>query len=76
MDFYLIQFSSIHCNVSEDYPAILVKLRIFFFGNLKISYLASSGKFVPIIVARSNAGIVGSNHTRGMDVCVRLFCAC
>jgi hypothetical protein len=26
--------------------------------------------------ARSNAGIVGSNPTWGMDVCVRLFCAC
>jgi hypothetical protein len=26
------------------------------------------------VFARSNAGIVGSNPTRGMDVCVRLFC--
>jgi hypothetical protein len=26
--------------------------------------------------ALSNAGIVGSNHTQGMDVCVRLFCVC
>jgi hypothetical protein len=26
--------------------------------------------------ARSNTGIVGSNPTRGMDVCVRLFCVC
>jgi hypothetical protein len=24
--------------------------------------------------ARSNTGIVGSNPTRGMDVCARLFC--
>jgi hypothetical protein len=24
----------------------------------------------------SNAGIVGSNPTEGLDVCVRLFCAC
>jgi hypothetical protein len=28
-----------------------------------------------IVFARSNTGIVGSNPTRGMDVCVRLFCA-
>jgi hypothetical protein len=28
------------------------------------------------VFARSNSGIVGSNHTRGMDVCVRLFCVC
>jgi hypothetical protein len=25
-------------------------------------------------LARPNAGIVGSNPTRGMDVCVRLLC--
>jgi hypothetical protein len=28
------------------------------------------------VFARSNTGIVGSNPTRGMDVCVRLFCVC
>jgi hypothetical protein len=27
-------------------------------------------------LGRSDAGIVGSNHTWGMDVCVRLFCVC
>jgi hypothetical protein len=26
------------------------------------------------VLAISNTGIVGSNPTRGMDVCVRLFC--
>jgi hypothetical protein len=26
------------------------------------------------VSSRSNTGIVGSNSTRGMDVCVRLFC--
>jgi hypothetical protein len=26
--------------------------------------------------ARSDTGIVGSNPTRGMDVCVHLFCVC
>jgi hypothetical protein len=28
------------------------------------------------ILVRSNTGIVGSNPTWGMDVCVRLFCVC
>jgi hypothetical protein len=28
------------------------------------------------VFARSNAEIVGSNPTRSMDVCVRLFCVC
>jgi hypothetical protein len=26
--------------------------------------------------ARSNTGIVGSNPTQSMDVCLRLFCVC
>jgi hypothetical protein len=29
-----------------------------------------------IVFARSNAGIVGSNPTKGMDVCLCLFCVC
>jgi hypothetical protein len=28
------------------------------------------------VFACLNAGIVGSNPTRGMDVCLRLFCVC
>jgi hypothetical protein len=28
------------------------------------------------VFARSNAEIVGSNPTQGMDVCLRLFCVC
>jgi hypothetical protein len=28
------------------------------------------------VFARSNAGIVGSNPTQVMDVCLRLFCVC
>jgi hypothetical protein len=28
------------------------------------------------VFTRTNTGIVGSNHTRCMDICVRLFCVC
>jgi hypothetical protein len=28
------------------------------------------------VLARLTTGVVGSNPTRGMDVCVRLFCVC
>jgi hypothetical protein len=28
------------------------------------------------VFPRSNTGVVGSKPTRGMDVCVRLFCVC
>jgi hypothetical protein len=44
------------------------------------------GSYLPVTVAsrseawnvfaRMNTGIVGSNPTRGMDVCLRLFCLC
>jgi hypothetical protein len=38
--------------------------------------LALSGDFsyVSSVFTRSNAGILRSNPTRGMDICVRLFC--
>jgi hypothetical protein len=36
------------------------------------SYVLCTGT----VFARSNSGIVGSNPTQGMDVCVRLFCIC
>jgi hypothetical protein len=29
-----------------------------------------------IVFVRSNAGIVGSNPTQGVDVCMRLLCGC
>jgi hypothetical protein len=28
------------------------------------------------VFAHSNAGIMGSNPTQGMDVCAHLFCVC
>jgi hypothetical protein len=31
---------------------------------------------VRTVFASSNTGIVGSNPTRGMDDCVRIFCVC
>jgi hypothetical protein len=41
---------------------------------LSIYFADHSGRAV--FFARSNTGIVGSNLTWGMDVCVRLFCVC
>jgi hypothetical protein len=37
---------------------------------LFVSHISSA------VFAGSNTGIVGSNTTRGMDVCLRLFCVC
>jgi hypothetical protein len=46
--------------------------------------ISDSGNIIPpcsgqkrvTVAARSNTGIVGSNPTRDMYVCVRLFCVC
>jgi hypothetical protein len=40
---------------------------------LKLITVATRSK-AWIVLARSNTGIVGSNPTWGLDVCVRLFC--
>jgi hypothetical protein len=37
--------------------------------------VAASSKALTVF-ACSNTGIVGSNPTRDMDVCLRLFCMC
>jgi hypothetical protein len=44
------------------------------FNGMRITAAARSKTW--IVFASSNAGIVGSNPTQGMDVCVRLFCVC
>jgi hypothetical protein len=38
------------------------------------NYMYSADHNGRTVFARSNTGIVGSNPTRGMDVCVRLIC--
>jgi hypothetical protein len=43
-------------------------------GCLSITVAARSKAWT--VFARSNTGVVGSNDTRDMDVCVRLFCVC
>jgi hypothetical protein len=45
---------------------------MFRFYQLPITVAARSKAWT--VFARSNTGIVGSNLTRGMDVCVRVFC--
>jgi hypothetical protein len=41
-----------------------------FFGPITVTAPSKSWT----VFARSNTGVVGSNPTQGMDVCVRLFC--
>jgi hypothetical protein len=43
-------------------------------SNWPIAVAVRSGAW--IVFARSNTEVVISNPTRGMDVCMRLFCAC
>jgi hypothetical protein len=42
--------------------------------NLAVPITVAARSKTWIVFARSNTRIVGSNPTRGMDVCVRLFC--
>jgi hypothetical protein len=43
-------------------------------GHQPITVVARSKAWA--VFPRSNTGVVGSNPTQGMDVCVRLFCVC
>jgi hypothetical protein len=45
-------------------------------GALCSSLLCVLQRVLFLKFARSNAGVVGSTPTRGIDVCVRLFCLC
>jgi hypothetical protein len=38
-------------------------------------YLLEYFSFKPITLASSNAGIVGSNPTKGMDICIVCVCS-
>jgi hypothetical protein len=42
--------------------------------NLIRKAMAQKGLFCQTVFARSNTGIMSSNPTRVMDVCVHLFC--
>jgi hypothetical protein len=51
--------------------------------NLKIMRFKSNAVLTTVMIIAgltvfdcSNTGVVGSNPTRGMDVCLRLFCVC
>jgi hypothetical protein len=44
------------------------------YNNSPITVAAQSKVWT--VFARSNTGVVGLNPTRGMDICVRLFCFC
>jgi hypothetical protein len=50
------------------------KLLVFQFEFQAITVAAQSKALT--VFARSDTGIVGSNPTQGVDVCVLLFCVC
>jgi hypothetical protein len=51
-----------------------VVIRILLGSHTPITVAARSKAWT--VFARSNTGIVGSNSTQGMDVCMPLFCLC
>jgi hypothetical protein len=44
--------------------------------NLGVPITVAAPSKARTVFARSNTGIVGSNLTRSLDICVRLFCVC
>jgi hypothetical protein len=67
------------CYCTLVHPGSCVLCNVLLFGKPNYSPLpitAAAPSKAWTVFARSNAGIVGSNPTRGMDVCVCLFCVC
>jgi hypothetical protein len=68
-----------HCtprNLKKTYNKILIAFR-FSYSSLHVSPITVAAQSKAwTVFARSNTGIVGSNPTQGMDVCMRLFCVC
>jgi hypothetical protein len=82
-----VQFRSIFCVTFLSISSWKKKTFSFPFHMLGTVWLCQITEIIPPITlaprskiwtlfARSNAGIVGSNPTQGMDVCVRLFSIC
>jgi hypothetical protein len=66
----------------EDFTALNLRegFKLYMFYDIRVRLLlaitvAVLSKIWTVFV-RSNTGIVGPNTTRGMDICVRLFCVC
>jgi hypothetical protein len=65
------------CIIQKLYVVPHNELYIFAFSMiLALSEIISLTPGVITVFAHSNARIVGSNPTQGMDVCLRLFCVC
>jgi hypothetical protein len=66
-----VKMTMVPHDFTERYASYEYSLVIYF---LPITVAERSKSW--IVFARSKAGIVDSSPTRGMDVCVRLFCVC
>jgi hypothetical protein len=65
----------IYVFASSTPPCIMHRKKFWScWAHLPITVAARSKAWT--VFSRSNTGIMGSNPTRGMDVCVLLFCVC
>jgi hypothetical protein len=66
----------LHCTCFRD-VSIIECIRVYYdhLKNGKPITVAARSKACTVF-ARSNTGIVGSNPTRGTNVCVLLYCVC
>jgi hypothetical protein len=65
---------SLEENVTAEFTAHTKERWNYSFGNLPITMVVRSK--ARTVFAPSNAGIVGANPARGMDVCARFFFLC
>jgi hypothetical protein len=59
----------------RDHP-VIPHYRIWVTEDFVMSITVAARSKARTVFVHSNAGIVGSNPTQGMDVCVSLFCVC
>jgi hypothetical protein len=71
---YIPEDSTLHNHRCEDLKTFMFRkyVGVMLIFPITVAMLSKALN----VFARSNAGIVCSNPTQGMDVCVRLFCVC
>jgi hypothetical protein len=70
----LTSFYGLVWKSSVRFTTAITQFQVTIATNWPITVAARSKVWT--VFARSNAAIAGSNPTRGMDACVRLFCVC
>jgi hypothetical protein len=63
-------------NVSVNFPALLLLYSYIVIKMSGVTFQYYTSYVYVSVLAHTNTGVVSSNLTQGMDVCVQLFCLC